>query len=250
MTETESASQHTSPGWRAYVKPWFWVIVILVVVADLWTKDWAQDNLTTSVVVVTTPEGEQREKLVHKWFRDIDDPRRDEGVDWWPGIVHFKWAENFGAAFSIGSNQRGLLITVQIAVLIAVLVYTVRVSPQRKLLLLCLAGITGGALGNLYDRAMFQTVDHRQYLSEDTPNPNYGEYTTAVRDFLYWPFDIPVYSTWGLSDEEVEQWGTRKWPIFNIADCCIMTGVGGLVLILLVSPAPPKRRDDQDEPAV
>jgi lipoprotein signal peptidase len=167
----------------------------------------------------------------------------EEGDEFIPGVLHFKYAENYGAAFSIGSESGHLLTIISIGILGLLFFYTVRTPRRARFTLLCLGLVAGGALGNIHDRLWHKTVDDRSHFRSDDGwemNPNYGTATTSVRDFLYWPFDIPLYSTVGLAEGQP----TRKWPIFNIADVGIMSGVIGLIIVISFSPNKPRRRPE------
>lgn len=109
----------------------------------------------------------------------------------WPLLpfVNLTIAHNQGAAFSFLSQdsgwQRWFLIILAIMVSIGLVVYLLRLGSHQKTLALSLALITGGALGNVIDRI----------------------YNGYVIDF------IDVY---------VGRW---HWPVFNVADSCIVVGV-------------------------
>jgi len=238
-----------------FVVKWvFWAVVVLVAVFDLATKEWAEQNITREVTLrVTDPSLGEPVKLMPNPDVGVSGAE-SEGMQFWPGVLHFKWAENYGAAFSIGSDSRGVLLMLSLGILGVVLYYMYRTPPKMKFALICLGLITGGAIGNIYDRIFFDTFDGRQHLYADgawQENPRFGHPTTAVRDFLYWPFDIPLYSTMFLdTDPEgnvIEP--TRKWPIFNIADVAIVSGVIGVMIVITFAPAPGKRKEDEDEAA-
>lgn len=237
-----------------FVRKWFfWLVVVIVLASDLATKEWAEKNITREIPLrVSDPELGNPVKLFPN--PAIGKPgEEDQGQQFIPGVLHFKWAENYGAAFSIGSDSRGILLVLSFGILGIVFYYTHRTPVRMKFALVCLGMITGGALGNIYDRVFFDTVDGRQHLIADgawAENPRFGHPTTAVRDFLYWPFDIPLYSTLFLETDEsgkvIEE--TRKWPIFNIADVGIVSGVIGVMAVIAFVPSAGKRRED-GEPA-
>ena len=114
------------------------------------------------------------------------------------GSLQFRLAFNPGAAFSLGSGGR---FGPWIAVLAIVVVATLALGyPSRFRLGAVAAGlITGGAIGNLVDRA---------FRGDD------GFLHGAVVDFI----DL--------------QW----WPVFNIADSAICVGAVLLVLVSLREP--------------
>ena len=114
-------------------------------------------------------------------------------------LVH---VHNYGAAFSFLSDQPGwqrwFLLAVTSVISVVLLVWLTRLQAQQKLLALSLALILGGALGNLYDRAV------------------YG----YVVDFIDW--HVNGY----------------HWPAFNIADAGISCGALLLILDTFINPEP------------
>ncbi|GIO30566.1 MULTISPECIES: signal peptidase II [Paenibacillus] len=105
-------------------------------------------------------------------------------------------SRNRGAAFGILPNQRWFFIVITIVVVIAIIWYMqkVRKTSSRKLLPAALSLVLGGAIGNFLDRALN------------------GE----VVDFLMFNF------------------GSYTFPIFNIADSCIVVGVALIILDSLI----------------
>ncbi|NJJ41575.1 signal peptidase II [Paenibacillus apii] len=97
---------------------------------------------------------------------------------------------NRGAAFSILQNQRWFLILVTIVVVVGIVWYLNKVRKTRRLLPLALALVLGGAIGNFLDRLL----------------------TGEVVDFLQFNF------------------GSYTFPIFNVADSCIVVGVALIIL--------------------
>ncbi|MCM3698471.1 signal peptidase II [Paenibacillus macerans] len=98
---------------------------------------------------------------------------------------------NTGAAFGILKDQRWFFIVVTTVVVIGIIWYLLKVRKQRnKLLPTALSLVLGGAFGNFLDRAVS------------------GE----VVDFLQFNF------------------GSYTFPIFNVADSCIVIGVALIIL--------------------
>lgn len=119
-----------------------------------------------------------------------------------PGFFDLTHVQNAGAAFGLfaGATSRYrpiLLNTVAFAVFILVLVYAFKSPVQWKRLQLALAGILGGAIGNLVDRIG----------------------TGAVTDFLRF--------------HAADRW---EWPSFNVADSAITVGVVLLALDIWKNP--------------
>ena len=107
-----------------------------------------------------------------------------------PGFLDLIYVRNSGIAFGLfatGSNALGVvaLIVLGLLALTMVLVYFWRTPDSNRWLLVALAFILGGAVGNLVDRAL----------------------TGSVTDF------IEVYV------------GRFHWPTFNAADSAITTGI-------------------------
>jgi signal peptidase II len=68
------------------------------------------------------------------------------------GAIHLTYAENKGAAFSILQNQRWFFIVATIIMLIAILIVWYRKKDIAPLCRVSLIMITGGAMGNFFDR--------------------------------------------------------------------------------------------------
>ena len=81
-------------------------------------------------------------------------------------------------------------------------------------LLVSLALITGGIIGNLYDRVGLPG------LRWHAPPERHGEAVLAVRDWIHFRLE-----------------GIIDWPIFNLADTWLVIGAG---LLLLLSLRPPQ----------
>ncbi|AWB45347.1 signal peptidase II [Paenibacillus sp. CAA11] len=118
-------------------------------------------------------------------------------------------SRNTGAAFSILENQRWLLIIITIVVVVGIVWYMQKVRRNgQKLMPVALSLVLGGAVGNFLDRA----------------------WTGEVVDFLQFNF------------------GSYTFPIFNIADTCIVIGVALIILdTLLEVQREKKQRNTQQE---
>lgn len=151
----------------------FWPIIIAGVTADLWSKT-----------------------AVFKWLGWIETPNNVYHVV--EGLFTIVMRENTGAAFSIASGQRFLLLSVSFVAMFVVIGFFLFGNIRQRLMQIALALFTAGIIGNLYDRAF-----------------NDGR----VRDFL----DFYV--------------GDHHWPAFNIADSMLCIAVGLLVIINFKQPA-------------
>lgn len=98
---------------------------------------------------------------------------------------------NRGAAFGILQDQRWFFVIVTTVVLIGLVWYMLKIrKSENRLLQTALSLVLGGAVGNFFDRAL----------------------TGEVVDFLQFNF------------------GSYTFPIFNVADSCIVIGVGLIIL--------------------
>jgi len=144
----------------------FWTIMATGVVADLWSKT-----------------------AVFKWLGWEETPDRVHPVI--EGFFTIVMRVNYGAAWSIATGQRVLLLSVSVIALFVVIGIFILGNIRHKLMEVALALFTAGIIGNLYDRAF-----------------NGG----GVRDFL--DFNIFGY----------------PWPAFNIADSMLCVAVGLLII--------------------
>ena len=123
-----------------------------------------------------------------------------------PGLFRLTHLENTGAAFSMFADAPSTLVTrllilFSIAALVVISVLLWRSGPVMNQVTVALALVFGGALGNLWDRAL------------------YGR----VTDFL----DFYI--------------GSRHWPPFNVADSAIVIGVLLLATHAILAPSEPKQ---------
>ena len=113
---------------------------------------------------------------------------------------------NEGALWGLGQGMTLLFVLLSFVALGVIGYVVVRGDDVKNWpLLLSLGCITGGVLGNLFDRLGLPN------LTWHVPE-RFGEPVYAVRDWLH--FEIP-----GLLD----------WPVFNIADSLLVVGAGVIV---------------------
>ena len=112
------------------------------------------------------------------------------------GLVYLQLVRNPGAAFSLATGYTWVLTLVAVAVVVVI----VRVARRLRSTgwAIALGLILGGALGNLVDRVF------------RAPGPLQGHVVDTVS--LFAP-------------------DGRIWPVFNMADACIVSG--GVLLVLL-----------------
>ena len=123
---------------------------------------------------------------------------------------------NHGALWGIGGSKKGsanlFFAGVSLVAAAAILIWGTRRGPSRERWLSAALGlILAGTLGNFYDRLVFG----------------------GVRDFLH------VFH---------KDWNDWSWPVFNIADCCLVVGAG-LLLVQAVFAAPPAATETAQQTA-
>jgi lipoprotein signal peptidase len=101
---------------------------------------------------------------------------------------------NHGALFGwdawMGVSANGVFAVISLLAAAAIIYWSTQSSLARDWTLCAALGlILAGTLGNLYDRIVFD----------------------GVRDFIHW------------------HWYELDWPVFNIADCCLVVGAGLLL---------------------
>jgi len=137
-------------------------------------------------------------------FERLGFPRRSTRwlIDGW---VQFRLCTtmNEGALWGMGQGLTWLFASLSVVAFVGVLWWLFVCGAAHSLwLTLSLSLITGGTLGNLYDRLGLHGCVNRET----------GQVWKAVRDFLDFRF------------------GGFEWAIFNCADAFLMTGAGMLVV--------------------
>ncbi len=132
-----------------------------------------------------------------------------ESIEVVTGVFSLTYVRNRGAAFGILSAadlpyQAALFSLVSLIALTAIVYYAFNMAASDRLPQIALALIAGGAIGNLIDRV----------------------WLGYVIDFLDF------------------HWEAHHWPMFNIADSSISTGVGLLIVDML------RGRSEEPEPSI
>jgi lipoprotein signal peptidase len=156
-------------------------------------------------------------KLVAQF--DADAPAGDCACRSWSAPVMPR--VNHGALFGIGGSKKGTangaFAAVSVAAALAILVWGMRRTTARERGLMAALGlILGGTVGNMYDRLVFG----------------------GVRDFLH--FCI----------ERADGTIAFDWPVFNVADCCLVVGAGLLLFQAMFVTPPADEPKPDDQPAV
>jgi signal peptidase II len=144
------------------------------------------------------------------------------------GVFSLTTSLNEGALFGVGQGQGMVFSLLSICAAIGILYWLfVAGAAHDRLLTVSLGLVTGGILGNLYDRLGLPGL-----VWGAGPLHARGEPVYAVRDWLH--FKIA-----GLID----------WPIFNIADSLLVCGAALLVWHALRSPHGPESAHAADQSA-
>ena len=131
-------------------------------------------------------------KGLWRYPRTIHDPPVLEKVVF-ESWLQIRTVFNTGAVWSLPLGEHFLLYGTALAIPL-ILVWIFRANKPMRLETAAKALILGGALGNLYDRYRWR----------------------AVRDFI---------------DVFFGDVGGWHWPTFNVADMCLMCGIGGLLVL-------------------
>lgn len=79
-------------------------------------------------------------------------------VSFLPGILHFTYIENKGAAFGMLANNRWVFLVISSLAIIAFVFYIIKYKPQSPLLRVSLSFVIGGGIGNMIDRCFRGSV--------------------------------------------------------------------------------------------
>jgi signal peptidase II len=151
----------------------------------------------------------------HLAFSRLGMPGTGRRAIFLPGVLTLETNLNEGALFGIGQGLSWLFAAVSVAALVGILAMLSRPGARDSLWLLsALALISGGILGNLYDRLGLPG------LRWHAPVERIGEPVHAVRDWIH--VTVP---------------GVIDWPIFNLADSWLVIGAGMLLVASFRSPA-------------
>lgn len=96
------------------------------------------------------------DQLVKHWAAASLQPVHS--IDLIPGIFRFTYTENSGMAFSMFSDRTDLLTLVSLVAVILMLVALYRRWLPQPLSMVALSLVTGGAVGNMIDRALLGYV--------------------------------------------------------------------------------------------
>ena len=154
----------------------------------------------------------------HWIFKRLGMPHRQPSIWLFDEVFGFTTSLNEGALFGIGQGQGIVFASLSIAAVLGIVYWLfVARAAHDRLLTFALGLVTGGILGNLYDRLGLPGLVWRG----ESPVHELGEPVYAVRDWLHLKVE-----------------GYIDWPIFNIADSLLVCGAALLVFHALTVPAP------------
>lgn len=102
------------------------------------------------------------------------------------GFLRITYLQNYGAAFSILSGQKMILIIITLLIISFLIVFFVKKQIKDLLYIVSIVMVTSGGIGNLIDRI-------------------FRGYVVDYFDVTIWPFD--------------------DFAIFNFADCLVVVGI-------------------------
>lgn len=130
-----------------------------------------------------------------------------------PRVLTLETNLNEGALFGMGQGMGAVFATVSCLAIVGILVTVSRPTVRGEPWLLAALGlITGGILGNLYDRLGLPGLEWH------APLGRVGEPVFAVRDWIHFALE-----------------GIIDWPIFNLADTWLVIGAGLLILLSFIT---------------
>ncbi len=189
----DSTPRPPFPAWRHRdARLRLWIIVVVVVAADLGSKHYVFEWLGDP-------------PIAGRWSEAPDPaqgpPQRPQPHTVVPKFLEFHTSYNEGAALGILQGYGLLFIVAGIAALGLFLFMFARSEPKQWFYQTGIAMVLGGALGNIYDRAVHE----------------------RVRDFIHFTTKWSDLNA-GWSAKEVYPW------IWNIADAALVGGVTAIML--------------------
>ena len=160
-------------------------------------------------------------------FRDYFQPQRmmaglPQRVHWWvDGIFGLQTSTNPGALFGFGKGYSFVFAIVSFFAIAGILFWLFFMrQAMSKWITFALGCVTGGIIGNLYDRLGFGWVSTYPEQIKDN-----------VRDWIYFRLEgVPFFD---------------PWPNFNIADCLLVCGAIMLFLHAIFVPVDPPQDKKQ-----
>lgn len=122
------------------------------------------------------------------------------------------YVENPGMAFGVRINNTIIFMGLSVIAAIMVFYYLYRFRNHAWPIQLALSLISAGAIGNLFDRFIYGKV-------------------IDFLDFEFFDIHIPEFSVLGMKFSE---YSMTRWPVFNVADTAVSTGMVLVFLYLII----------------
>ena len=181
-----------------------------------------------------------------------------------PGVLAFRRSLNSGALFGMGPGRGPVFILASIVALGFVVYLFAHSEARQRGLHVALGLILAGALGNLHDR-VFVVADvltlkapagNAIGLIVPGPDPNsvyLGSYPEGANPRAYADDEIVAQGRVAVVRDfiklEPTLFGHQLWPwIFNVADACLVAGVGILILDFFRQSRRAARRSSAAQP--
>lgn len=184
------------------------LVVFIILIADQILKIWIKTNFYLG----------QEQKVFGNWF-----------------ILHF--VENRGMAFGFEFGERigkVLLTLFRLIAATAIMIYLMKLIKRGipTGLVVCIAMIFAGAVGNIIDSAVYGVLFSDSYGRVAEFLPEGGGYETflhgSVVDMFYFPILKGTWPSW--SPINAGQSFIFFRPVFNIADSSITVGISIILL--------------------
>lgn len=125
-------------------------------------------------------------------------------------VFGFQTSLNEGGLFGLGQGFVPVLSFLSFLAVGAIVIWFFKTAHKSRCMSICLGMITGGILGNLYDRLGLHGLKWTEHCYPE--EELIGQNIYAVRDWI-----LVMIGSW-------------PWPNFNIADALLVCGVGILLV--------------------
>lgn len=193
----------------------FWLVAVVGLTADLWSKQWAFETIKPGKPVVLISN-----------------------------LCSLQLSLNPGALFGFGAGLAPIFVGASVLALLFVLYLFANTSASRWWTHLALGLVLAGAIGNLYDRAFQEAYvanvggqgrDVGKLLHESQTHVTIGDFPGGGNARTWPRSNDPASGMQPVVRDfikiEAKIGGFALWPwVFNIADALLVVGVGALLI--------------------